>query len=120
MPDLYFNPHDIYPELPDKPLWIRAIIFPLNDINGNPERFVLMHENITEKKQAEEALRESEERLQSIFRVAPTGIGVVVDRVFSEVNQQICDITGYSQKELIGNSARILYPSQEEFEYVGQ
>ncbi len=75
--------------------------------------------DITERKQTEESLRESEEKMHSIFRVAPTGIGVVRDRVLSEVNPLICEMTGYSKEELTGQSARVLYQTQEEFEWVG-
>jgi PAS domain S-box-containing protein len=76
--------------------------------------------DITERKQAEAALRASEEKLQSIFRAAPVGIGMVVNRVFSEVNQWFCDLTGYGREELIGQSARLVYPSEEEYERVGR
>lgn len=58
--------------------------------------------------------------MQSIFRVAPTGIGVVNNRVLVYVNPKICEMVGYSQDELIGQSARILYPTQEEFDFVGR
>jgi PAS domain S-box-containing protein len=44
---------------------------------------------------------------------------MVVDRVIQEVNLTLCQMTGYAREELIGNSARILYPTQEEFDYVG-
>ncbi len=77
-------------------------------------------EDITERKKAVDALRASQERISSIFRVAPIGIGVVVNRVLTEVNQTICDITGYAKDELLGQSAQILYPTKEEFEYVGK
>lgn len=81
---------------------------------------VIAFTDVTERKLAEQALRESEERISSIFRVAPIGIGVVVNRVLTEVNQTICDIIGYSKEELIGKSAQILYPTKEEFEKVGK
>jgi PAS domain S-box-containing protein/putative nucleotidyltransferase with HDIG domain len=65
------------------------------------------------------SVREREAKLESIFRSAPIGIGMVVDRVIQEVNLTLCQMTGYAREELIGNSARILYPTQEEFDYVG-
>ena len=73
-----------------------------------------------ERKQAEQALSESEERLGSIFRSAPIGIGLVVDRELKKVNSRLCTITGYDEEELIGRSSRILYPSDEDFEIVGR
>jgi PAS domain S-box-containing protein len=76
--------------------------------------------DITNRKKAEEALQKSEEYLRSLFRAAPTGIGVVVDRVIDQVNEKLCMITGYSEDEMIGKKSRILYPNDEEFEYVGR
>ncbi|NQV03371.1 MAG: PAS domain-containing sensor histidine kinase [Bacteroidia bacterium] len=47
------------------------------------------------------------------------GIGIVSDRVFQEVNERVCEITGYSKEELINQNARLVYPSDETYEYVG-
>jgi PAS domain S-box-containing protein len=77
-------------------------------------------EDITEYKEAEEALRESGARLKSIFRAAPIGIGLVSSRVLLEVNDRICEMTGYSREELIGKNARVLYPTDEDYEHVGR
>ena len=66
-----------------------------------------------------ELLREREAQLRSIFRVAPIGIGVVVDRVFIQVNRRLCEMMGYDEKELVGQSVRMLYLNDEEYEYVG-
>jgi PAS domain S-box-containing protein len=76
--------------------------------------------DITERKRAEESLRKNEKKMQSIFRAAPTGIGMVVNRAFTEVNQRFCDITGYTHDELIGQSTRMIYPSDADYEYVGR
>ncbi|CAG1009420.1 Phytochrome-like protein cph1 [Anaerolineales bacterium] len=74
--------------------------------------------DITERKQAEEALRESEEKMRSIFRVAPVGIGVIRDQKFYEINPRVSEITGYSVEELVGQSAQRLHISPDEFERV--
>jgi PAS domain S-box-containing protein len=76
--------------------------------------------DILSRAQSEEARRQSEEYLQAVFRVAPTGIGVVRNRVLTRVNERVCEMTGYSQQELLGQSARILYPTQDEFDFVGR
>jgi PAS domain S-box-containing protein len=78
----------------------------------------ILHD-ITERINAEKALSLREAELSSIFRAAPIGIGVTVERVLTQVNQRLCDMVGYGSEELVGQSARIFYPTDEEFEYVG-
>ncbi|MCP4632612.1 MAG: PAS domain S-box protein, partial [candidate division Zixibacteria bacterium] len=69
----------------------------------------------------EQALKENEAALMSIFKAAPVGIGLVSEqRVLKRVNTRICEMTGFSREELINKNARILYPTQEEFERVGR
>jgi PAS domain S-box-containing protein len=70
--------------------------------------------------QAQEELRIYANRLQSIFRVAPAGIGIVKDRIILEVNPSVSAIVGYEQQELVGKNTRMLYDSQQEYERVGQ
>ena len=77
------------------------------------------HRILTEKKTAELLLKENEKKLQSIFSAAPVGIGLVVNRVFMEINDTFCKMIGYSRKELIGKNSVMVYPTQEEFEFVG-
>ena len=79
-----------------------------------------LEKEILSFKQIENALRESEATLRSIFRAAPTGIGMVCDRVIKQANGRLCEMLGYSREELLGKSARILYPTDEDFEYVGR
>ncbi|HMK64149.1 MAG TPA: PAS domain S-box protein [Thermodesulfobacteriota bacterium] len=73
----------------------------------------------TKRRQAEEALAENEKTLKSIFRAAPVGIGVVVERIILEANEMMCDMLGYSRAELIGQSSRLVYPDDAEFNRVG-
>ncbi len=65
-------------------------------------------------------MRESEASLASIFRVAPVGIGLVSDRILVRVNDRICEMTGYSHDDLVGKNARILYPTDEDSDFVGK
>lgn len=75
--------------------------------------------DITRRKKLEEELRAGENYLRSIFRAAPIGIGIVADRMMLDVNPTMCVMTGYTREELVGSSARMLYPDEEEFLFVG-
>lgn len=86
---------------------------------GKNRPMAIIH-NLTQRKMAEKMLKERESRLQSIFGSAPIGIGVVSNRILMKVNARMTEIIGYSEDELIGQSSRILYPNEEEFEKVGK
>jgi PAS domain S-box-containing protein len=101
-------------------VWVRTIGRALKDEKGKIIKVHGSFQDITDQKQTEEALRESEEKMRGIYRVAPAGIGVVSNRVLKDVNPRICEMTGYTRDELIDKNARILYPSQEEYEFVGR
>ncbi len=75
--------------------------------------------DITDQKRDEERIRKSEARLRSIFKASPVGIGVEKNRVLLEVNDRLCQMTGYSSGELVGKTSRGLYLSDEEFDRVG-
>ncbi|MBN2308608.1 MAG: PAS domain S-box protein, partial [Candidatus Hydrogenedentes bacterium] len=66
------------------------------------------------------SLREGEAVLRSMFSATLVGMGLVKDRKFQKVNAGFCRISGYSEDELLGQSVRMLYPSDEEYTAVGE
>jgi PAS domain S-box-containing protein len=83
------------------------------------QRAIEQHNIQIEKRAAELLLKENEEKLQSIFSTAPVGIGLVVGRIFIEVNDTFCRMTGYNRSELIGKDAETLYAKDEQNESAG-
>jgi len=95
--------------------WVENYVYRL------PSReIVVVYDDVTKQKKSEEALKEREELLESVLVAAPIGIGMVVNRILKFVNQKFCEMVGYRREELIGNSTRILYETNEEFIRVGK
>ena len=67
-----------------------------------------------------ETLKEREASIKSILKAAPIGIGLVHNRMLNWVSDHMNEMLGYSGDELIGQSARIFYENDEEFDRVGR
>ena len=100
-------------------IWLRTSKAPLRSSEGSVIGVLGTYEEITQRKKAEESLRASEAKLKAIYSSAPVGIGIVRDRMILEANQAFCDMLGRSFDELAGSPARILYTSEEDYEFVG-
>ncbi len=81
---------------------------------GDQEQLQLIGRDITERKQAEEALRALEqERFRRLLEVAPDGIVIVDDGgVIETVNARTEELFGYGRKELIGRPVELLIPER--------
>ncbi len=79
---------------------------------GQPQCILGIVQDITDRKQAEMNLRDSEERFRAIFNQVAVGMNQVgLDQSFILVNRAYCDMTGYSAAELQQMSwAQITHP----------
>ena len=70
--------------------------------------------NLAERKEAEEKMRESEERFRSIFENNAAPIAIIEpDSMISMVNNAYCEMSGYSREEVIGMSWTLQIPPWE-------
>ena len=75
------------------------------DARGQLRKLIGMAVDITERKQAEDTLRQSEERFRSVFRDAGVGMIIVApDGRFLSANGTFCDYLGYTEEELLHQS----------------
>lgn len=94
-------------------IWVAVTASSLQ-LPGESDRLLLaLIEDITARKQATEALRESENRLRALYDQAPLGIAIIdsIEGRFEQVNQKYCEITGYSKEDMLARTFQdITYP----------
>jgi PAS domain S-box-containing protein len=82
-------------------VWLERTGHGFFDEAGNLVKLIGMAVDVTDRKRAEDVVRESEEKFRRVFRDA--GIGMVVvslDGHFLAANDAICECLGYSEPEL--------------------
>jgi len=94
--------------------WFLTSKFPLRDQSGKIIGLAGIGRDITQHKQAEEELRESEERFRRLFELSPEAIVLIdpfdvnVDWPIVDCNESACKMNGYTREELIGKSIDIV------------
>jgi PAS domain S-box-containing protein len=78
----------------------------VHDELGQAIRVYGTNVDITERKRAENALIESEEKFSAAFRASPLAVVIAtIDGKYVEMNQAFCDLLGSSREELLGKTA---------------
>ncbi|HBE18496.1 MAG TPA: hypothetical protein DDW51_12995, partial [Cyanobacteria bacterium UBA11367] len=84
---------------------IHAKKVPLLDENGTPQHLLVIAEDITERKRAEEALRESESHYRRIVETASEGVWLFdAESKTTFVNSRMAKMLGYEVEEILGKS----------------
>jgi diguanylate cyclase (GGDEF)-like protein/PAS domain S-box-containing protein len=82
---------------------------PVRDGDGRLYGRVWYFREVTARKRAEEALRQSAERFSGAFDFAPIGMAIVApDGRWLKVNRAVCDILGYEPDELLATDFQTL------------
>ena len=107
------GPMEFEVHMPGGRLWIaEASGAPIHDSKGEVVGGVAVHSDITERKRAEAALRESEMRFRAFFEQAAVGIaGVSVDGRYLYANQKFCDLVQRPMDEVLRMTiAQVTHP----------
>jgi PAS domain S-box-containing protein len=95
--------------------WASVVVDPIRDPSGRLIGFAKITRDITERKAAEEALRESEDRFRllvqsvtdyAIYMISPTG-------VITNWNTGAERIKGYKREEIVGSNFAVFYTEED-------
>jgi len=101
--------------------WISQRNVLLTDENGAPIAIEGIATDITQSKQTAEKLEESERLFRATFYHAAVGISrIAIDGRWLEVNDKLCEITGYSREELLTKSPQDITYHEDLEDYLAQ
>ncbi len=94
--------------------WLETSAAPLRNAAGEVRQLLGITRDVTERKQAEQALRESEAKYRQLIEQASDGIVITdIEGNYILVNSYGCELLGYTETELLGLNARDTYIEEE-------
>jgi PAS domain S-box-containing protein len=91
---------------------VSVTVSPFKNPAGGVAAISMIVRDITIRKEAEQCIRESDERFREVFEHALVGICIVgMDMRFTQINAAFCSTVGYTEAELLGTSwMKLLHP----------
>lgn len=87
--------------------WSRTVSSPFRDDDGKLEGYIIIQQDVTDRKKIEFALRESEIKYKTLVENSHDGIMIVRDFKILYANDTICNMLGYCLTE---HSSEIIHP----------
>ena len=115
----YEKPYEVIAQRKDGSTFHAEIRGKMMEYKGQKVRVTVVHD-INDRKEAEVALRQSEETLEAILAASPAGIGLVRRRVLGWANRSMYKMVGYDSGSLFGENVRLLYPDDKEYARANQ
>jgi len=96
-------------------VWMEINALLHRDSFNQPECLTGVSREITDRKLAEEALRESNMKFRTLFDESPHAAAVtkIEDGRLLDVNNKFCELTGYRKEEIIGKTTTDAFSSKE-------
>jgi PAS domain S-box-containing protein len=110
----YEEPYEVIAQRKDGTTFHAEIRGKMTEYKGQKVRVTVVHD-INDRKEAEVALRQSEETLKAILAASPAGIGLVRRRSLGWANRAMYKMVGYDADSLYGKSFRVLYLDDKEY-----
>ncbi|MEF8836105.1 MAG: PAS domain S-box protein, partial [Candidatus Thermoplasmatota archaeon] len=104
---------DFFPEFGDEGRWVYFTAAPIKDSKGDRVGAIETLQDISERKEKEEALKENEEKYRAIFESANDAIFVMKDGKFINCNKKTLEIFECSKDEMIGESPFEFSPEEQ-------
>jgi PAS domain S-box-containing protein len=88
---------------PGRDLWLGSWLVPMKNETGEVVSVFGISRDITERKHAEEALAESENKFRWLYEYAPIAYHILTpDGIITDVNRRWCELLGYPREAVIG------------------
>lgn len=90
----------------------------VNDLKITTVSRDALEKEVTERKQVEKVLMESERKMKAILMASPIGIGLINNNRLEWANEALFFMVGYGEKFLLSQNISILFPNEKEYERV--
>ena len=99
--------------------WVRSTITPATAADGETRFYIGIRTDITAQVESQEHLARVLHERDELFRIAPVGLAILDQRVIVRNNRAFETMLGYEPGELLGQSTRVLYLDNAQYQHLG-
>jgi PAS domain S-box-containing protein len=101
--------------------WVEGFLYPVKDEAGRVHLLVLIHQDVTERREAEALILRKSAEFEAVFQHLPEPVIMAsAERDIALVNPAAAALLGYAPGELVGRPVSAIYADPEAYERLGR